>query len=57
MYICQVQSYRFSLSWPRILPRGEESYVNPAGVQYYNRLIDKLLESNITPIVCDQHFK
>ncbi|XP_060875148.1 myrosinase 1-like isoform X3 [Metopolophium dirhodum] len=47
----KVQSYRFSLSWPRILPRGEDSYINPAGVQYYNRLIDKLIENNITPIV------
>lgn len=39
------------------MPRGEDSYVNPAGVQYYNRLIDKLLKNNITPIVCAQNFK
>ncbi|XP_027839752.2 myrosinase 1-like isoform X2 [Aphis gossypii] len=52
----KVQSYRFSLSWPRILPRGEDSYVNPAGVQYYNRLIDKLIENNITPIVTIYHW-
>ncbi|XP_026804246.1 myrosinase 1-like isoform X5 [Rhopalosiphum maidis] len=52
----KVQSYRFSLSWPRILPRGEDSYINPAGIQYYNRLIDKLIENNITPVVTIYHW-
>ncbi|XP_050442160.1 myrosinase 1-like isoform X2 [Adelges cooleyi] len=51
-----VQTYRFSLSWPRLLPRGEDSLINPSGVQYYNQLIDALLENNITPLVTIYHW-
>jgi beta-glucosidase len=43
-----VNAYRFSLSWPRILPSGTGA-VNAAGVDFYDRLIDRLLESGITP--------
>ena len=37
-----VKNYRFSLSWPRILPQGVGA-VNEEGVAFYNRLIDALL--------------
>jgi beta-glucosidase len=43
-----VNAYRFSLSWPRILPSGTGA-VNAAGVDFYDRLIDRLVESGITP--------
>jgi len=39
-----VNSYRFSLSWPRILPEGT-GRINQAGIDFYNRLIDGLLEA------------
>ncbi|WP_454759196.1 GH1 family beta-glucosidase [Caulobacter segnis] len=41
-------AYRFSLSWSRILPRGEGA-VNPAGLDHYSRLVDALLVKGITP--------
>lgn len=41
-------AYRFSISWSRLLPDGIGTF-NPKGVDFYNRLIDKLLENNITP--------
>ena len=44
-----VKCYRFSISWPRILPGGIGE-INRAGVDFYNRLIDSLIEKVITPI-------
>jgi beta-glucosidase len=48
-------SFRFSLSWPRILPDGI-GQVNQKGVDFYNRLIDACLESNIEPWVTLYHW-
>ncbi len=43
-----LQAYRFSFSWPRIIPDGVGA-INPKGLEFYDRLIDGLLERNITP--------
>ncbi len=43
-----IKNFRFSLSWPRLLPQGSGS-VNQKGIDFYNRLIDRLLEAGITP--------
>src|SRR5688572_7574877 len=40
--------YRFSISWPRVLPEGVGT-VNPAGLAFYDRLVDALLEAKVTP--------
>jgi len=50
-----VQAYRFSISWPRVLPKGKGD-ANRAGLNFYRRLVDKLLESGIEPWVCLHHF-
>ena len=42
-----VDAYRFSIAWPRILPDGET--LNPAGLAFYDRLIDELLGAGIEP--------
>lgn len=43
-----LQAYRFSFSWPRILPNGVGE-VNIAGIDFYDRMIDTLLEADIAP--------
>jgi beta-glucosidase len=43
-----VDSYRFSVSWPRILPTGTGE-VNAAGLDFYDRLVDELLDAGIEP--------
>ncbi|EAW77782.1 hCG2041269, partial [Homo sapiens] len=52
-----VNHYRFSLSWPRLLPTGiRAEQVNKKGIEFYSDLIDALLSSNITPIVTLHHW-
>lgn len=50
-----VQAYRFSLSWPRILPKGT-GRVNAKGLDFYDRLVDALLEFGITPFATLFHW-
>jgi beta-glucosidase len=50
-----LNAYRFSLAWGRVLPAGRGA-VNPAGLDFYARLIDELLERGIQPCVTLFHW-
>ncbi len=49
-----LKAYRFSFSWPRISPDGKS--VNEKGLQFYDRLIDRLIEYQIEPVATLYHF-
>ncbi|CAD6267979.1 unnamed protein product [Miscanthus lutarioriparius] len=52
-----MDAYRFSISWPRILPKGTlEGGINWEGIHYYKRLINLLLENGIQPFVTIFHW-
>lgn len=50
-----VDAYRFSIAWPRVQPLGSGAW-NPAGLAFYDRLTDGLLERGITPHVTLYHW-
>ena len=50
-----INSYRFSLAWTRILPRGHGA-LNESGLSFYDRLIDELLANDIQPFVTLYHW-
>lgn len=49
------KAYRFSIAWPRILPDGR-GRINQEGVDFYNRLIDEMLQADITPLLTLYHW-
>ncbi|AGY41076.1 Beta-glucosidase; 6-phospho-beta-glucosidase [Mesoplasma florum W37] len=51
----KLKSYRFSISWPRII-KNENGDVNQEGIKFYNDLIDELLKHKIEPVVTMFHF-
>ena len=50
-----VNAYRFSVSWPRVLPEGRGE-LTQAGFDFYDRLVDGLLAAGITPFLTLYHW-
>lgn len=50
-----VKAYRFSIAWPRVFPEGDGT-PNPKGLDFYDRLLDALLESGIEPFATLYHW-
>ncbi|HTV44172.1 MAG TPA: GH1 family beta-glucosidase [Stellaceae bacterium] len=48
-------AYRLSLAWPRILPEGRGA-ANAKGLEFYDRLVDGILDAGIEPWICLYHW-
>src|SRR5678815_2094384 len=55
MHSLGLQAYRFSIAWSRVLPQGT-GRVNPAGLGFYERLVDSLLARGIQPMATLYHW-
>lgn len=51
-----LKGYRFSLSWPRVLPDGTTKTINDKGLDFYQRLVEELLEQGIEPYATLYHW-
>lgn len=50
-----LRAYRFSIAWPRVIPQGKGA-VNSAGLDFYDRITDALLNAGITPFATLYHW-
>jgi len=50
-----LKAYRFSVSWPRVIPSGR-GIINPRGLDYYDRLVDALCAADIEPFLTLYHW-
>jgi len=50
-----VKAYRFSIAWPRVIPDGDGK-VNEKGLDFYERLVDTIMEAGITPCATLYHW-
>ena len=55
MSALNLNAYRFSVAWPRVIPDGVGA-VNEKGLDFYDRLVDKLLERGIAPYATLYHW-
>ncbi|PJF43914.1 MAG: beta-glucosidase, partial [Phototrophicales bacterium] len=55
MQFLGINAYRFSVAWPRILPYGK-GQINSKGLDFYDRLVDCLLEADIRPCLTLYHW-
>ncbi|MFH1422044.1 MAG: GH1 family beta-glucosidase [Planctomycetota bacterium] len=50
-----IKAYRFSVSWPRLIPDGVGK-INPKGLEFYDKLVDNLLSAGIVPYITLFHW-
>ncbi|MDN4090166.1 glycoside hydrolase family 1 protein [Paenibacillus polymyxa] len=51
-----LQTFRTSISWSRIFPKGDETEPNEQGLAFYDRLIDSIIRHNMEPIITMAHY-
>ncbi|MDO5402817.1 MAG: family 1 glycosylhydrolase [Eubacteriales bacterium] len=56
MHKLGINSYRFSISWPRIFPDGRPDHINSPGVKFYDDIVDYCHQFDIEPIITLFHW-
>ena len=51
IFLFQLDSFRFSIAWTRIMPTGTINSLNQEGIDFYNSVINELIKNGITPMV------
>jgi 6-phospho-beta-glucosidase len=51
------KTFRFSIAWSRIFPKGDETEPNEAGLAFYDRVLDELERHGIEPLVTISHYE
>jgi 6-phospho-beta-glucosidase len=51
------KTFRFSISWTRLFPNGDEVEPNEKGLQFYDNMIDELLKHKIEPVITISHYE
>ncbi|HZH61714.1 MAG TPA: 6-phospho-beta-glucosidase [Metabacillus sp.] len=51
------KAFRFSISWTRLFPNGDEIAPNEKGLQFYENMVDELLKYNIEPVITISHYE
>lgn len=50
-------AFRTSISWARIFPNGDETEPNEKGLEFYDKLIDKIIALNMEPVITLSHYE
>lgn len=51
------KAFRISISWSRIFPNGDENEPNEAGLQFYDNLVNKIIELGMEPVITLSHYE
>jgi lactase-phlorizin hydrolase len=51
MILFQLDTFRFSIAWTRIMPTGTINSLSQEGLDFYNNVINELIKNDITPMV------
>jgi lactase-phlorizin hydrolase len=56
MILFQLDTFRFSIAWTRIMPTGTINSLNQEGINFYNNVINEIIKNDITPMVRSQKY-
>jgi beta-glucosidase/6-phospho-beta-glucosidase/beta-galactosidase len=51
MFLFQLDTFRFSIAWPRIMPTGIIDSLNQQGIDFYDDVINEVIKHGISPMV------